>query len=119
MTPSRPRNTADRGEGRRDPQARRRVGDSRIAKAAPDRQRRLTRTIVLGAVAVLAGIAWLARELGMDAAELRGFAVTSVWLVFAMMLLAVVGAVLLRLLRRRSRPGRQSRSARKRPNRGA
>jgi biotin transporter BioY len=68
---------------------------------------------VLGAVAVFAGIAWLARELGMDAAELRGFAVTSLWLVLAIMVLAVLGAVLLRLLRR------YSRSARKRPRRGA
>jgi biotin transporter BioY len=105
MTASKPRSTAGRG-GRRPEQ-------SRISKAAPDRQRRLTRAIVLGALAVLAGIAWLARELGMDSAELRGFAVTSLWLVFGMMVLAVAGALVLRLLRRHSR------SARNRPNRGA
>ena len=79
---------------------RRQSGDDRVARAAPDRQRRLTRTIVLGAVAVAAGIAWLARDLGMNPAELKAFALTSLWLVLGIMVLAVAGAVVLRLLRR-------------------
>lgn len=79
---------------------RRQADDDRVARAAPDRQRRLTRTIVLGALAVAAGIAWLARDLGMNPAELKTFALTSLGLVLGIMALAVVGAVLLRLLRR-------------------
>lgn len=79
---------------------RRRADDGRVARLAPDRHRRLTRTIVLGAVAVVAGIAWLARELGMNPDELKAFAITSLWLVMGIIALAVVGAVVLRLLRR-------------------
>ncbi len=71
------------------------------------RQRRLTRTILLGAVAVAGGIAWLADTLGMDSRELVDFAITSALLVGALVLLAVLGAAALRgvkwLLRRGSR----------------
>ncbi len=62
-------------------------------------QRRLVRTIVLGAVAVFAGIAWLAMEFGMDRDELIGYALTSLMLVLAMVALALVGVVLIRLVR--------------------
>lgn len=71
------------------------------------RQRRLTRTIVLGTVAAAGGIAWLADTLGMDTRELLDFAVTSLALVAGLVLLAVLGAAALRglkwLLRRGSR----------------
>jgi hypothetical protein len=80
--------------------SKRRAGRGQIAGAAPDRTRRLARTIVLGALAVFAGIAWLTRELGMDAAELRGFALTSMMLVAGVIVLALAGAAALRLARR-------------------
>ncbi|MDZ7670646.1 MAG: hypothetical protein U5Q16_14940 [Gammaproteobacteria bacterium] len=63
-------------------------------------QRRLVRTIVLGTVAVVAGIAWLAGELGMDKEELLDFAGTSVLLVGAMVVLALLGAAVLRVLKK-------------------
>lgn len=64
------------------------------------RQRRLVRTIVLGSVAVVASIAWLAGQLGMDREELLDFALTSVLLVGGLVVLAVFGAVLLRGVKR-------------------
>ncbi|MEQ8859376.1 MAG: hypothetical protein RIC56_12080 [Pseudomonadales bacterium] len=64
------------------------------------RQRRLVRTIVLGSLAVVASIAWLSGQLGMDRAELLDFALTSVLLVAGLVVLAVFGAVALRLLKR-------------------
>lgn len=71
--------------------------------AAPrsnQQHRRLVRTIVLGTVAVVAGIAWLAGELGMNKEELLEFAGTSALLVGAMVLLALLGAVVLRGLKK-------------------
>lgn len=62
--------------------------------------RRLVRTIVLGTVAVVAGIAWLAGELGMNKEELLDFAGTSALLVGAMVLLALLGAAVLRGLKK-------------------
>jgi hypothetical protein len=68
-------------------------------------QGRLVRTIVLGAIALVAGLAWLARQLGIDADELLSFARISLILVLGTVLLGVLGAALLRglkwLLRRR------------------
>lgn len=68
-------------------------------------QRRLVRTIVLGAIALVAGLAWLARQLGIEAEELLSFARISFFLVLGTVLLGVLGAALLRglkwLLRRR------------------
>ena len=61
--------------------------------------RRLVRTIVLGSVAVFAAIAWLSSELGMDREELVEFALTGLWLVLAMVVLALAGAALLRGLK--------------------
>ncbi len=63
------------------------------------RQRRLTRTIVLGTVAVVASLAWLATELGMDRRELLDFALTSLLMVLALVVLAIFGAALLRVLK--------------------
>jgi hypothetical protein len=71
--------------------------------AAPrsnQQHRRLVRTIVLGTLAVAAGIYWLAGELGMDKQELLNFARTSALLVGAAVLLALLGAGLLRALKK-------------------
>jgi len=62
--------------------------------------RRLTRTILLGAIAVFLAIYWLAGEMGMDRGELLGYALTSLLLVGVLVLLALVGVVVLRLVRR-------------------
>jgi len=62
-------------------------------------QRRLVRTIVLGAIAVAAAIWWLSDALGMDRDELLDFALTGLWLVLAMVVLALAGAALLRALK--------------------
>lgn len=70
------------------------------------RQRRLTRTILLGSVVVVAGVAWLADTLGMDSEELVDFAVTSGLLVLGVVLLAIVGAAILRGLKWLLRRGR-------------
>lgn len=66
-------------------------------------QRRLVRTIVLGTVAVVAAIAWMASEFGMDARELGGYALTSVAMVAAAVVLGLAGAGLLRLIRKLTR----------------
>ena len=63
-------------------------------------QRRLVRTIVLGTLAVFAAIAWLASELGMDTGELLGYALTSLMMVAGVVVLALAGAALLRLVGR-------------------
>ncbi|MFU8815269.1 MAG: hypothetical protein ACNA7W_07980 [Pseudomonadales bacterium] len=62
--------------------------------------RRLGRTIVLGAIVVFLAILWLADQLGLDRDELLGYALTSLMLVGVLVVLAVAGAVLLRLLKR-------------------
>lgn len=62
-------------------------------------QRRLIRTIVLGTAAVAAAIYWLARELGIDSEELLDYALTSLMLVGAMVVLALGGALALRGIR--------------------
>jgi hypothetical protein len=67
---------------------------------AGNRSQRLTRTILLGAVAVFLAIAWLARELNLDTDELRDYLLTSLLLVAGVVLLAVVMAGLVALIRR-------------------
>lgn len=62
-------------------------------------QRRLVRTIVLGAVAVFAAIWWLSDALGMDRQELLDFAFTGLWLVLSIVVLALAGAALVRGLK--------------------
>lgn len=64
------------------------------------RQRRLARSVLLGAVAAFAGIAWLASGLGMDSGELWGFAAGSALLVLAVVVAALVAAALLRAVKR-------------------
>ncbi|MFW6094770.1 MAG: hypothetical protein ACODAC_12420 [Pseudomonadota bacterium] len=69
-------------------------------QGAGRRHQRLTRTIVLAAVAVIAGIAWLARELDLDVGALLDYALASLLLVVGVVLLAVVGAAAMRALKR-------------------
>jgi len=58
---------------------------------APRRRRdRLGRTIVLGTLVVVAAMAWLVRELGLDVAELLGFLAASLGLVALAMGAALV-----------------------------
>ena len=54
---------------------------------------------MLGSLAVFAAIAWLSGELGMDRKELVEFALTGLWLVLGMVVLALAGAALLRGLK--------------------
>jgi protein-S-isoprenylcysteine O-methyltransferase Ste14 len=95
-SPERPR-SADRIDSRR-----------RLRRAAAG-SARLTRTILLGAVAVVAAIAWLARELGLDRLELLSYLRTSVMLVAGLVVLGLLAGLLLwgaRVLRGRcGRPG--------------
>ena len=70
-----------------------------MASTRSVQQRRLIRTIVLGSVAVFAAIAWLSSELGMDRDELIEYALTGLWLVLDMVVLALAGAALLRGLK--------------------
>ena len=72
----------------------------RFKHRKPSRSRRLARTIVLGAVAVLFVIVWAAREYGMDTDELLAYALTSLLMVAGVVLLALFGALLLGLIKR-------------------
>ncbi|MDP6374881.1 MAG: hypothetical protein QF921_05395 [Pseudomonadales bacterium] len=63
-------------------------------------QRRLTRTIVLGSIAVIVAVGWLAREFGIEANELIGFLATSLLLVGSLIALGLVGALVLRIIKR-------------------
>ena len=67
---------------------------------APSRSNRLARTIVLGAVAVLFAIVWLANELGMDRDELLDYLGTSLLFVGMLIVCALVGAVLVRAVKK-------------------
>jgi uncharacterized membrane protein len=80
---------------------RRKPGDtrSRIVRSGVA-GRRLTRTIVLGAIVVFLAIYWLADQMGLDRALLQGYALTSLMLVGALVVLALVGAVLMRVIKR-------------------
>jgi uncharacterized membrane protein len=62
--------------------------------------RRLTRTILLGAVTVFLAIYWLSDQMGLDRDELLGYALTSLLLVGAVVVLALLGALLIRLIKR-------------------
>ncbi len=85
---------------RRRPRPRRPGGAEQRLRAGRQRGGRLARTIVLGALVVFLGIAWLARELELDVDELLDYALTSLLLVGGLVALAILGAVLLRLVRR-------------------
>jgi hypothetical protein len=67
---------------------------------AGNRSRRLTKTILLGSAVVFLAIAWLARELELDTAELRGYLITSLLLVAVVVVLAVLMAGVIGLVRR-------------------
>ena len=90
---------------------------------------RLARTVVLGVVVAALGIWWLARAYEVESATLLGFLMTSVVFVAGSIVLALVGAIALRTLRRRRPPidlsgraGRakagQGKSVKKREKRG-
>jgi len=66
--------------------------------------KRLTRTILLAAVAAVAALTWLARELELDQDELLGYAATSVMLVAALVLAGAMLGGLFWLLRRERGP---------------
>lgn len=66
--------------------------------------KRLARTILLGAVAAVAALTWLARELGLDQDELLGYAATSVVLVAALVLAGAMLGVLFWFIRRERGP---------------
>jgi len=84
---------AQKPAGARSPSSRRRP---RRAGAA---SQRLTRTILLGALAVVFGIAWLARELGLDRDELLDYLTTSLLLVSGLVALALIGGAVIWLFR--------------------
>lgn len=87
------------GSGGRSPAPSQSVRKRKLALAG-NRSRRLTRTVLLGSVVVFLSIAWLARELDLDTAELRSYLMTSVLLVLGVVLLAVLMAGLIGLVRR-------------------
>ncbi len=62
--------------------------------------RRLTRTLLLGALAVAASIYWLAVEYAVDMEELAGYLGSSLLFVAVFAVPAIVGAVVLRAVRR-------------------
>ena len=64
-------------------------------------QRRLARTLSLGALAAAAAIYWLAVEYGVDMRELAGYLWASVLFVILLAALALGGAIVLRLARKR------------------
>jgi len=76
-------------------------GSGRRRKRARDGgSQRLVRTILLGAVAAVFAIAWLARELGLDADELIGYLGASLVLVGLVVVLGILAGGLLWLVRR-------------------
>jgi hypothetical protein len=79
---------------------RRKPGDtrSRIVRSSAA-GRRLTRTIVLGAIVVFLAIYWLVDQMGLDRDELLGYALTSLLLVGALALLALLAVVLMRVIK--------------------
>jgi hypothetical protein len=80
---------------------RRKTGDarSRIVRGSAA-GRRLTRTIVLGAIVVFLALYWLADQMGLDRNELLGYALTSLMLVGVLVLFALIGVVVIRVIRR-------------------
>ncbi len=65
------------------------------------RHRRLARTLLLGTLAVAAAIYWLAVEYEVDRRELVGYLGASMLFVILFAVLAVAGAVVLRIVKRR------------------
>ena len=95
-----PRPDASRSEKmRRADAVRARLAENR-QRLGSRRQRRLMRTLLLGTLAVAAAIYWLAREYGMDMAELAGFLWASLAFVAGLAIAALAGAALLRAARR-------------------
>ncbi len=60
---------------------------------------RLTRTVLLGSIAVAVGIYWLAQSYGVDTAELFGYLKTSLAFVFFFAVFGVLAGMLIWLIR--------------------
>jgi len=69
-------------------------------KRKPGNAARLTRSIVLGAIAVAFAIYWLARSYGVDTDELLGYLKTSILFVGFFVGAGILGGMLLWVLRR-------------------
>lgn len=75
----------------------------RVAAGAPASKlqaTRLVRSVVLGTLALGAGVWYLADMFSVDRSELLGYLGVSAMLIFGLMLLAAFAVVLLRLLKR-------------------
>ena len=68
------------------------------------RRSRLGRTVVLGAIAAGLGIWWLGRAYGVESSQLLRYLLGSALFVIGLVGLAVVGALLVRAVRRRRLP---------------
>ncbi len=85
-----------------DPAAGSRGGASRRRRSAVPRAggTRLTRTIVLAAVAVVLSIYWLSTEMGLDRDELLDYGLASLLFVGVVVVLGMVFGTLLGIIRR-------------------
>lgn len=64
------------------------------------RPRRVARTVLLGTAALGLGLVWLARELELDTGELLDYLRTSLLFVGVFAVFGVVGAIVVRAIRR-------------------
>ena len=80
--------------------SRRTAGSSNSLLASKVRARRVLRSVVLGTLALGAGVWYLADMFGVNRAELLGYLGISALLMLGLILLAAVAVGLLRLLRR-------------------
>lgn len=80
------------------------LGPKKSAGAPTSRARRrgnrLARTIVLGTLAVIVSLYWLGESFGVDWTEIRGYLLTSLLFVAVPAVLAVLGALVLLLVKR-------------------
>ena len=83
---------------RRADAVRRRLAGGRRPRAVD--HRRLARTLSLGTLAVAAAIYWLAVEYGVDMRELTGYLGASFVFVMLLAVLAIGGAIVLRVARK-------------------
>jgi protein-S-isoprenylcysteine O-methyltransferase Ste14 len=93
--------------------------DERRRRGRTRGRNRLGRTVVLGTVAVVLALWWVARELDLDREQLLGYLGTSAVFVAGLIILSLAGAAALWLVKRLGRTAAQGRSAKKRSIRGA